>query len=328
MPKRTNEFQELVTIIQKSLACLNATITPSAQVPGPTSGKMREIDVLVQTPTGEFSLVVAVEAKDEKRPLDVTKIEAFIGKYRGNGALQVDKVVVVARRGFTSEAQVRADDESIELMTLDEAIDCDWCQFGPRKFTLRLSPMAVGIVFTPELPKQFLEADWENEAEVIRVSDGHRCGTPMKFRNTISRVVINSSAFAEMTDDLKRCGGTGGGDFYITRPLSDYAVRDDGYCHKVTSVTVHVQRVDGSTNMMPSAYRLVDKQGNHSRFIHSHGRVGDQKVEILSPHGVPCATGIIEFGAPSEWIEKDAVHSWALSDEDWDKVQAYLASDG
>lgn len=118
MPKRTNAFQELVTLIQEALVPVGATVTPSALVPAKTSGNLREIDVLVESAVGPYSIKIAVEAKDEGRKLDATKIEAIIGKYRGSGGLQVNKTIVVARNGFTSEARTRAEDEDIDLLTL------------------------------------------------------------------------------------------------------------------------------------------------------------------------------------------------------------------
>src|SRR5947209_8616319 len=105
MPKRCNDFQNLVTLIQEALVPLGAKVTPSAMVPGPSSGTLREIDILIETPVGPYDIKIAVEAKDEGRKMDATKIEAIIGKYRGRGSLVVNKVVVVAHRGFTEEAK-------------------------------------------------------------------------------------------------------------------------------------------------------------------------------------------------------------------------------
>lgn len=88
MPKRSNSFQDLVTLIQEALVPLGATVTPSAMVPSKTSGNLREIDVLIETAVGPYSIRIAVEVKDEGRKLDATRIETIIGKYRGSGRLQ------------------------------------------------------------------------------------------------------------------------------------------------------------------------------------------------------------------------------------------------
>src|SRR5208337_5015112 len=124
-----------------------------ALVPGPNSSALREIDILIETPVGPYDIKIAVEAKDESRKLDATKMEAIIGKYRGRGSLIVNKVVVVARRGFTEEAANRAKDEDIELLTLEEARLCDWCQAAlPKQIRYHSDPMPYGIELDPPLP--------------------------------------------------------------------------------------------------------------------------------------------------------------------------------
>src|SRR5260370_344833 len=104
MPKRTNSFQVLVTLIQEALAPAGAVVTSSAMEPGRTSKKPREIDIRIESNVGPYTIKIAVEAKDEKRKLDATKIEALIGKYRSKGSLSADKLVVIAHNGFTGEA--------------------------------------------------------------------------------------------------------------------------------------------------------------------------------------------------------------------------------
>jgi hypothetical protein len=80
MPKRCNEFQDLVTLIQEASVPRRAKVTPSALVPEPSSGTLREIDILVGTPVGPYGIKIPVEAKDEGRKMDATKMAAIIGK--------------------------------------------------------------------------------------------------------------------------------------------------------------------------------------------------------------------------------------------------------
>src|SRR5688572_30197600 len=103
MPKRTNEFQKIVALIQSALAPEEAVVTESAIVS--IDGFDREIDVLIEAEVGMYRMKVAVEAKDHGRPLDVTAIEAVLGKYgAANRGVRVNQVVVVSRSGFTPQA--------------------------------------------------------------------------------------------------------------------------------------------------------------------------------------------------------------------------------
>lgn len=131
MPKRTNDFQELVAIIHRALAPKGAVITESALVETGTSGETREIDVLIETKVVEYRMKIAVEAKDEHRPMDSTKFESIIGKYLVEGGVKVNKVVVVTHHGFYQPVIERAQKLGIELLTLTEAKDVDWSQFRP-----------------------------------------------------------------------------------------------------------------------------------------------------------------------------------------------------
>ena len=113
MPQRSNEFQRLVELIQRLYAPHNAKVTPSAMVNG------REVDVLVKYQTDLFPVTIAVEARDHSRPIDVTGVEAYIGKYNSVGGIRADKVIIVAP-SFTKTAQQRADQLGFTLLTLTD----------------------------------------------------------------------------------------------------------------------------------------------------------------------------------------------------------------
>jgi hypothetical protein len=116
MPKRTNDFQKLVDIIQRLYAPKDATVTTSAMVAPPSGGTLREIDILVEFKTG---FKVAIEAKDWSRSIDATGVETYIGKYNNNGGIIVDKVIIVAH-SFTETAKRRANDLGFSLHTINE----------------------------------------------------------------------------------------------------------------------------------------------------------------------------------------------------------------
>ena len=81
MPRRTNDFQELVSLVQKALVPSGAKVTDSPLVDVPGMSEPREIDVLIETAVGPYHMKIAVEAKDNRRKMDSTQFESLIGKY-------------------------------------------------------------------------------------------------------------------------------------------------------------------------------------------------------------------------------------------------------
>src|SRR5262245_45575671 len=64
----------------------------------------------------------------------------LIGKYQVAGRHPCNKVVLVARNGFTETARVRAAQASIDLFTLDEAKQSDWTKLVSQQMVWRMPP--------------------------------------------------------------------------------------------------------------------------------------------------------------------------------------------
>src|SRR5687768_5853833 len=107
MPKRTNEFQQLVDIIQRLYAPVGAIVTASKMIEAIPGEALREVDVFVEYQEEQTTRRIAVEARDLSRRLDVTQVECYIGKYNSPGGIAVDKVIIVAK-SFTKTALRRA----------------------------------------------------------------------------------------------------------------------------------------------------------------------------------------------------------------------------
>jgi hypothetical protein len=131
MPQRTNDFQELVARVHRALAPEGAIVTESAMVETSVEGETREIDVLIETNVAPYRIRIAVEAKDEGRPMDSTKFESIIGKYLVEGGVKVNKIAVVTHHGFYEPVVRRARTLGIDLLTLTEAQQVDWSRLRP-----------------------------------------------------------------------------------------------------------------------------------------------------------------------------------------------------
>lgn len=108
----------VVTAIERSLNAVPGTqITPNALVAERVSGEQRQIDVLVEIPTGQRTLRVGLEVKDKSSPVDLPEVEQLIAKL---SKADLDYGCVVARSGFTASAQREAALQGVELRTLKQ----------------------------------------------------------------------------------------------------------------------------------------------------------------------------------------------------------------
>jgi hypothetical protein len=195
MPKRTNEFQQLVALIQRSLADEGAVVTESALAPdGVANG--REIDILIETKAGPYRIRIAVEAKDEGRPMDITKFESIVGKYFSEGGLKVNKVVVVTHRGFYEPVRDRARLLDVELFTVTEAEHLDWSQLRPPGPCFK-SRIAIENILVR--PSAMVPKDPLHEARVV-CSCGRNYGTLLQFAHYLFWKTVVRNDHALLTD--------------------------------------------------------------------------------------------------------------------------------
>lgn len=122
MPKRTNAFQRLVTLLTATLAG-RAQVTESAMLTDRVSGELREVDVLVVAIAGGYSVQLGVEVISWARPADTPWVEKMRAKHEN---LQTDKLILVSEKGFYEPARRKADFYGIEVLTLEEATEADW----------------------------------------------------------------------------------------------------------------------------------------------------------------------------------------------------------
>lgn len=151
MPKRTNDFQQLIHFIYSRIAPEGAQITESALLKERGSNTEREVDILIEFKAAGTDIRMAVECRDHERTDTITWIDGLIGKYRD---LNVDRVIAVSRSGFSQGAVDKAITNNIELLTLREALDTDWneklLKIGVLKLTRQTSFL---------LTKTFVELD-------------------------------------------------------------------------------------------------------------------------------------------------------------------------
>lgn len=123
MPKRTNDFQRLITFIYDRISTEGGKVTESEMVFDKEAKIMREVDILVSQDVAGHEIRLAVECRDRSRAESVEWIDALIGKTQ---SLDVHKVVAVSSEGFSPSAKEKAAAHGIDAFTLEEANEKDW----------------------------------------------------------------------------------------------------------------------------------------------------------------------------------------------------------
>lgn len=172
MPKRSNEFQKLVFLLKKQLAG-DATVTESKMLKDLVTGGDREVDVCVETVLTSHPVMVSIECIDRNRPADVTWVEEMKAKHQ---RLPTNLLVLISRKGFSSQAIKVAKTSNIQTLTFDETTEDDIDRiFGSldslwtKVFTLYPTEVLARVAPSGELPAESVAVFPDN---TIHSSDG------------------------------------------------------------------------------------------------------------------------------------------------------------
>ena len=122
MPKRSNEFQKLIYVIHQQVST-EARVTESMMMADSATGEEREVDIVIETQAGNKSLIMGIECCDRSRKADVGWVEQMWAKHQD---LPTDRLVLVARAGYTRSARRKATAHAIEIVDVSDAILADW----------------------------------------------------------------------------------------------------------------------------------------------------------------------------------------------------------
>lgn len=120
MPKRTNDFQQLVHRLETLLHPAGMSVVESAMVHNWKTGADEEVDVLVTFNQGGRTYRTAVHAQDRSRPAGPDWIRTIKAQRED---CKLNYAVAVHSKGFTSTARKLAACENIGLLTIERATD-------------------------------------------------------------------------------------------------------------------------------------------------------------------------------------------------------------
>ena len=126
--RRWKLVENVVTAIESvtNAGLKDLKVTSRAMVPMKSDPTLRrEVDVLVEFTAGNRTIRIGVETKNEKYPLDVTKLG---GLYEKHQELITDRLVVVSTSGFAKKAAGIYRSKGVELLLLDEVESFRWAE--------------------------------------------------------------------------------------------------------------------------------------------------------------------------------------------------------
>lgn len=117
VPKRSNEFQAAIYLLQKHLAG-NSVVTESHELPDNITETLREVDVTIRIEVAGHQTLIGLECRDWKKPQTVEWIEQMHGKHMH---LPTRALILVSSSGFTKEAERKV--KALGIETRDAKLD-------------------------------------------------------------------------------------------------------------------------------------------------------------------------------------------------------------
>src|ERR1700722_19138631 len=115
MPKRSNDFQKLVTLVKKH-SSNGSTVTESKFLLD-RNGKDHEVDIVIEGQVDGISFIVGIECTEQSRPADDGWVNEMKGKH---DRLPTDILILASKNGFTGGARDAAKEFNKRLVTLDQ----------------------------------------------------------------------------------------------------------------------------------------------------------------------------------------------------------------
>lgn len=122
MPRRTNQFQRLIALLNATLAG-QSKVTESAMLRDKVTGEEREVDILIQSKAANYEVSIGIEVVAHSRPAGTPWVEKMRGKHEN---LPIDKLILVSESGFAGPAIKKARFHGIETLTVEQAFTTDW----------------------------------------------------------------------------------------------------------------------------------------------------------------------------------------------------------
>jgi hypothetical protein len=190
MPRRSNEFQRLVYLIQRQVQ--DGKVTESAMLPERFGTGEREVDVYVETERGGVPIRISFECAAPGRKAGRPWVDLMVNKHSN---LPTDKLVLVSKSGFSEPALQYAAKHRVEAVTFEAAEAVDWGAYIEQLRSLIFGLFAFSGKAKSMAFKKLRVDDPELVLDVIPEEYKHRAkGQSGSWANLISAILRNPDA--------------------------------------------------------------------------------------------------------------------------------------
>lgn len=206
MPKQSDPFQTLVAQIQQHTGLhTGLAVEESKMLLNASTGKQREVDIVVQGAINGVEIVISFECCKLGRRPGSPWVEGMIGKHRH---LPTHRLILVSESGFTKPALLSVDNEKdVEAVSFEDAADVDWGAYADRFASLRFA----GFEFKPTR----IQVQWEGPS--LEPDKSNSIDENTMFRRISDRTEVSSYqlCLAYLRDER------------IARPIMDVYYRNE-----------------------------------------------------------------------------------------------------
>ena len=281
-------------LVQKAYAPNDALVQES--VIESSEGAKREIDVVMNVNIGIYRMKIAVEAKDERRPLDVTAIEQMIGKY-SHGDLRFDRIVIVSRSGFTKSAQEKARRAQLTLFKLNEVTQARLEHLvptiAPHKLHFSMRPHLARIDVEPRIPESWTDEE-KRKASVYCTKCNRGNWTLAKWVDHNLHSHLSPQVKAQL-EEFCTAGIAGSGCARIEMIPRSKGLKIGSKLHLIQKIRAHIHREEADGELKFSTYELVDQDGETRYVQRGLGCVGGKSFSIVLPDGTKSSKIVVDI---------------------------------
>lgn len=160
MPKRSNSFQRLVTILHERLDS-SWNVTESKMFQDSLTGEEREVDIVLESNLGSHKIVLSIECRDHKRKADTPWIESMAKKHE---SLPTSKLVLWSANGFYKPAIKKAEKLNIDTVSSGNIESLQWAVLANKLKSGSVTVLNADLTFfidveTPAGTKERFEKD-------------------------------------------------------------------------------------------------------------------------------------------------------------------------
>lgn len=272
MPKRTNEFQSLITLIKQQLACEGVRVTESKELIDSGTGEKREVDIVLESSLAGHMIVVGIECTSQTRPATVEWVEQMAAKHQ---FLPTDKLVLISKSGFTEGAIEKARLLTIDTCSLEEATAANWKTAMNLREVLFMHRRLYPAEFTFEV------AGMTNASSQVRLSDillhfedGERT---VRLVSLIRRILADTDVRAEVD-------ANGQASRKLTFREGTYFLAPDGSQVTIQSVHFVIRYMEDESTIQLHYGSLGESQIAYGS---AHNRFGTVVVSIVEGSDEP-----------------------------------------